>query len=377
MASIKKRDNGKWRARYRDHDGKEHARHFDRKIDAQNWLDEETVKVRTGTWVEPKAGRITFEEWFAEWSSIQVWERGTFVAAEQAVKSTPFFRKRLDKITANEVQAWVKSMTKPNDRRKKGLEPSTIKTRHNYVHMSFLAAKKAGRIGVVPSADVTLPRVGRTGSNMLIPTPEQVRQVIAASDGYFKMFIELCAFAGLRLGEVAGLQVSDIDFLKRTVSVNRQVQGATNSDVQIKDPKYGSRRTIHVSEKLIELISAHIALYGIREDERGQWLLINGGNLFQRGSAGHYWREARAKVGMDEYTLHDLRHFFASGLIASGCDVVTVQHALGHSTPSITLNTYSHLWPNADDKTRSAGTALMDSVFSSADSVRTGTGSAL
>ncbi|KAB1943808.1 tyrosine-type recombinase/integrase [Brevibacterium linens] len=377
MSSIKKRDNGKWRARYRDHDGKEHARHFDRKIDAQDWLDGETVKVRTGTWVEPRAGRITFEEWFTAWSSIQVWERGTYLAAEQAVKSTPFYRKRLDKISANDVQAWVKSMTKPNDRRKKGLEPSTIRTRHNYVHMAFMAAKKAGKIGVIPSADVTLPRLGRAGSSMLIPTPEQVGKVIGAADPYFSTFIELCAFAGLRLGEAAGLQVPDIDFLGRTITVNRQVQGATNSDVQVKAPKYGSQRTIHVSEKLIERISAHIARFGIWEDERGQWLLVNGGNLFQRGSAGHYWREARSQVGMDEYTLHDLRHFFASGLIASGCDVVTVQHALGHSTPSITLNTYSHLWPNADDKTRTAGTALMDSVFPSADSVRTGAGSAL
>ncbi|MGO2810280.1 MAG: tyrosine-type recombinase/integrase [Brevibacterium aurantiacum] len=376
MASIQKRPNGKWRARYRDVEDREHARHFDRKIDAQNWLDEETVKVRTGTWVEPKAGRITLEEWFTEWSAIQVWEHGTYLAAEQAVTSTPFYTKRLDKISANDVQAWVKSMTKPNDRRKTGLAASTIKTRHNYMHMCFIAARKAGKIGTVPTADVTLPRLARGGSTMLIPTPEQVRQVLGVSDPYFKMFIELCAFAGLRLGEAAGLQVSDIDFLKRTVSVNRQVQGATNKDARPKEPKYGSRRTIHVSEKLIGLISAHIAEYGIREDERGQWLLVNGKNLFQRGSAGHYWREAREQCGMDDFTLHDLRHFFASGLIASGCDVVTVQHALGHSTPSITLNTYSHLWPNADDKTRSAGTALMDSVFASADSVRTGTGSA-
>ncbi|NJE65770.1 site-specific integrase [Brevibacterium sp. LS14] len=377
MASIKKRPNGKWRARYRDSDGKEHARHFDRKIDAQDWLDGETVKVRTGTWVEPKAGRITFEEWFTEWSSIQVWERGTYLAAEQAVKSTPFYRKRLDKISASDVQAWVKSMTKPNGRRNKALEPSTIKTRYNYLHMCFTAAKKARKIGVVPSGDVTLPRLKRGGSSMLIPEPEQVRQVLESAEPYFATFISLCAFAGLRLGEAAGLQLGDVDFLKRTISVNRQVQGATNSEIRVGEPKYGSRRTIHVSERLIEVLSRHITDYGIREDENGQWLLSNGGHLFQRGSAGHYWREARAKVGMDEFTLHSLRHFFASGLIAAGCDVVTVQHALGHSTPAITLNTYGHLWPNANDKTRSAGTALMDSVFPSADSVRTGAGSTL
>jgi integrase len=77
-------------------------------------------------------------------------------------------------------------------------------------------------------------------------------------------------------------------------------------------------------------------------------------------------------VGLDEFTLHDLRHYYASGLIAAGCDVVTVQHALGHSSPTITLNIYSHLWPKAEDRTRGAAEALMQAATSeTADSVRT------
>jgi integrase len=74
---------------------------------------------------------------------------------------------------------------------------------------------------------------------------------------------------------------------------------------------------------------------------------------------------------MDAFTLHDLRHFFASGLIADGCDVVTVRHALGHSSASITLNVYSHLWPKAEDRTRAAAANLMAATAHSADSVRT------
>jgi integrase len=74
---------------------------------------------------------------------------------------------------------------------------------------------------------------------------------------------------------------------------------------------------------------------------------------------------------MEVYTLHDLRHFLASGLIADGCDVVTVQHALGHSSASITLNVYSHLWPKAEDRTRAAAANLMATTSGSADSVRT------
>ncbi|MFE4917030.1 site-specific integrase, partial [Streptomyces sp. NPDC056652] len=67
MANIQKRPNGKWRARYRDLDGKEHARHFDRKLDAQRWLDEVTASIVTGLYVDPQAGRITFEKYAKKW----------------------------------------------------------------------------------------------------------------------------------------------------------------------------------------------------------------------------------------------------------------------------------------------------------------------
>ena len=59
------------------------------------------------------------------------------------------------------------------------------------------------------------------------------------------------------------------------------------------------------------------------------------------------------------FVLHDLRHFCASGLIAAGYDVVTVQRSLRHSNASITLSVYSHLWPTAEDTTRRAAAGLM------------------
>ena len=67
MASIKKRADGSWRARYRDAAGREHAKHFPRKLDAQRWLDEVTTAVVTGTYVDPKTARTTVEEWCTSW----------------------------------------------------------------------------------------------------------------------------------------------------------------------------------------------------------------------------------------------------------------------------------------------------------------------
>lgn len=83
------------------------------------------------------------------------------------------------------------------------------------------------------------------------------------------------------------------------------------------------------------------------------------------------WRVTRAKVNID-YRLHDLRHFYASVLIRDGCDPVTVQRALGHSSASITLGVYGHLWPDANDRTRKAAERLFDeSMGSTADALRT------
>ncbi|MBV9351448.1 MAG: tyrosine-type recombinase/integrase [Mycobacterium sp.] len=64
--------------------------------------------------------------------------------------------------------------------------------------------------------------------------------------------------------------------------------------------------------------------------------------------------------------MHDLRHFYASGLIAAGCDVVTVQRALGHSSAAVTPTTYAHLWPDANDRTRKAAGPLMDGSLGTA-----------
>jgi integrase len=77
----------------------------------------------------------------------------------------------------------------------------------------------------------------------------------------------------------------------------------------------------------------------------------------------------------EDERLHDLRHFFASGLIAAGCDVVTVRRALGHRSATVTLATYAHLWPTAEDRTRQAAAAMLGEVLGLADCVRTtGTG---
>src|SRR5690348_2286754 len=110
MASIKKRPDGAWRARYRDEAGKEHARHFERKVDAQRWLDEVTAAVVTGQYVDPKAGKLSFRSFYATWSVRQVWVPGTVKAMDLAAGSTTFADLPLNRIRPSHIEGWVKAM---------------------------------------------------------------------------------------------------------------------------------------------------------------------------------------------------------------------------------------------------------------------------
>jgi integrase len=368
MASIARRPDGRWRPRYRDEAGKEHSRHFDRKSDAQRWLDEVTASIVTGDYVDPDAGKITFKAWFEQWSGRQVWERGTVLAAQQAAASVTFVDVPMRHIRPSHVQQWIKAMSRPASSRKSGLAPSTIRTRYNYVHISLRAAVLDRVIKADPSAGVALPRTRKAAAAMTIPTPEEVGLALEVAPPWFEPFIAVCAFAGLRLGEAAGLQVSDVDFLRRTLSVRHQLQGENSWTTELVAPKFGSERVVYVPGELVALLSEHVRSTG----RAGEWMFSKNRVPLNRNSAGHQWRQVRRAAGLDGYTLHDLRHFYASGLIASGCDVVTVQRALGHSSATITLGVYSHLWPTAEDRTRAAAGHLMAaSLAARADSVRT------
>lgn len=369
MASIAKRPDGTYRPRYRDENGKEHARHFKRKVDAQRWLDEQTAAIVTGDYVDPAAGKITFRVWFTAWSGRQVWERGTTLAAQQAADSVTFADVPMRQIRPSHVQQWVKAMSQPASSRTSGLAPSTIRTRYNYVHMAMRAAVVDRIIKSDPSAGVPLPRARKASAAMTIPAVHEVGRAVSVAPEWFRPFIAVCAFAGLRLGEAAGLRLEDVDFLRRTVAVRRQLQGENRATAELVAPKFGSERLVYVPGELVDLLAQHVQRAG---GQQGDWLIANAGEPLNRNSAGHQWREVRKAAGLGRYTLHDLRHFYASGLIASGCDVVTVQRALGHSSATITLGVYSHLWPTAEDRTRAAASDLMAAALgASADSLRT------
>lgn len=365
MASVQKRPNGKWRARYRDESGKEHARHFGLRKDAERWRDEQTAKLITGTYVDPRAGTVSLAAFYAEWAPRQVWEPLTEVAMSVAVRGCTFADVELRKVKRSHVESWVKAM------QVRGLAASTIRTRVNNVRAVLRAAVRDKLIAEDPAANLTLPRVRKAEHAMRIPTPEELRAILEASEAWFVPFVALCAFGGLRLGEAAAVQSPDVDFLRRQLHVRRQVQRQAGGAVRISPPKYGSERTVFAPDALLEVLSRHVRDIGVYGD--AGWLFAGDrGNPPHQNTIHYWWKKTTAAAGVEGVRLHDLRHFYASGLIRSGCDVVTVQRALGHARPTTTLNTYGHLWPDAEDRTRSAAADLMSAVLEApADSSRT------
>lgn len=349
----------RWRARYVDDAAREHARSFSRKVDAQAWLDEVTAAQVTGNYIDPKRGSVTFSAFYAEWSKRQVWVTGTMAAMDLAAKSVTFGHTPLVDLRPSHVESWVKAM------QDKELEPSTIRTRFNNVRSVLRAAERDRLLPRDPAQNVKLPRVVRGESTMRIPTPAEVGLLLDACTDHHEVlraFVAVCAFAGLRLGEACGLKVSDVDFLRGEIAVQRQSQKG-----EVRSPKYGSVRKVYVPKGLVEELAEHVRVHSPGTDP-DRWLWANAKGPWTADVVEPRFARLREKADL-KYTLHDLRHFYASGLIAAGCDVVTVQRAMGHKDATTTLNTYSHLWPKAEDRTRKASEKMF--AESTADAPRT------
>ena len=354
----------RWMGRYVDDQSRERTKSFARKIDAQRWVDEQTAALVTGTYIDPDRAAVTLASFYEQWSQRQVWVHHTRRQNTLVVEQFPHRRVALGELRPSHIEGWVKAMVD------QGLAPLTVQQRVGSLRAILKAAIRDGYLVRDPSMTVKLPRARRADAAMEIPTPAEVGALVDHSEPAFGAYVALCAFAGLRRGEACAIEVRDIDFLGRSIKVHRQLVLNGRDDVEIRAPKYGSERTVPAPDGLLELLAEHIRRHSPGDDPARP---LFEGVAAGRISPNQVWRRfnhARKAAGVDVH-LHALRHFYASGLIRSGCDVVTVQRAMGHSAPSITLNTYSHLWPDAEDRTRGAAAELF--AQATADWLRTGT----
>ena len=360
MASISKRPDGQWRARYRDETGKEHAKHFARKADAQRWLDEVTASMVRGEYVDPRAGRVTFKAYAEQWRTSQVHRVTSQLTIESALRRHTYPTlgdKPLSAIKPSDVQAWVKRLSER-------LAPRSVILAHGVAAGVFKAAMRDRLIASNPCDGTGLPKVPR---QQIEPLPtETVWALVEAVPPRYRALVILAAGTGMRQGEALGLTVDRIDFLRRVVRVDQQLLSVPGRESFLAPPKTAaSVRTIPLPQVVIDALAAHLAAYP--PSAAGLVFTTGTGAPVRRSSFGDVWRAAVKAAGAPPGTgIHQLRHYYASLLIRHGESVKVVQARLGHASASQTLDTYSHLWPDSDDRTRTA----VDSVLS-ADYVRT------
>jgi integrase len=157
---------------------------------------------------------------------------------------------------------------------------------------------------------------------------------------------------GLRVGELLGLRVTDVDFLRRTVEVQCQItrQGGT---VRAETKTPHSQRSIPLPQVVADALSAHLATYGPGSD--GSLFATVHGNPYRSDYYDKLFRATVARTTLPKGTSsHDLRHHYASVLLAAGESVVAVAARLGHENAALVLSTYGHLMPDSEDRTRRA-----------------------
>lgn len=372
----------RWRVRWSDpHTGETRTALFERKAEAERHDMSMQADISRGQYIDPRAGKITIAEYAAQWRAHQLHRDSTADMVERAFRlhilpvlgHVPMADAR-----ASHIRAWVKTTAE-------NLSASTVHLVYSYVKSMFAAAAIDKIISSSPCVGIRLPDI--RDREFFIPEPEQIHRLVEEISGRYSPIPYLAAGCGLRGSEIFGLELDQIDFLNREIHVRQQLKRMPGVPPYLGELKTKtSRRTVELPEIVQLALARHIARYPIREiviedrtdirniHQRPARLLFLTAHHrpLHRSNWSAVWRAAIRRAGLPAgFGLHGLRHYFATLLIHNGAAVKTVQLALGHSTPIITLNTYAHEWPDALDRTRT----LVDAALGSRPSTAaTGTG---
>jgi integrase len=349
----------RWRARYVDDLGVEHNRMFRTKKDATKWLDTQVGAMQSGVHVAPRDARLTVEQWCERWiKGYEVNRKSTVRQAKTHITHivAEFGPMPLSAVGPLDVKTWQAKL------KAAGFKDSYRYALHARLSHILADAVHDGLLGRNPCSKKTSPPMGKP--KPYVASTEQVWALYDVMPEHLRAAVLLGAFAGLRVAEVSGLRVEDVDFIRGVVHPKQQWPAEPLKTE-------GSDAPIPIPHDLALMLSASVQKFP------GDTMVTNGSG----GGCGPWVieravREVKPMIdGLPEqFSFHDLRHYFASLLIASGADIKTVQARMRHALATTTLNTYGHLWPDADESTRSAVGAViakrMDSSGSAAVPLR-------
>ncbi len=343
--SIDRRSNGRYRARYQGPDRRWRSRTFDRRIDAQRWLSYELVKLDRGEWVDPRAGQVLFESVADSWMAGRAALRATTRARDQSYLNSLVLPHLGDKpvgsVQPSDLEAWVADLATD------GKAPATIQKAWQIASGVFRLAVRDRLIALSPARDVQLPKIQHNEPTAF--TVGEVMRLANTIDPRYRALVLVGAFGGLRIGELAGLQLGDFDPRRSLVHVRR-----TASDVQgqliVGPPKTAkSIRTVVLPRSISIQLAEHTAR--LTETDPAAWLFPapEGGPIRRTNWMRRVWKPALEAAGLDpDLGTHTLRRSQVALLIAQGEHPKVIADRLGHTSVKTVLDVYGHLYQGAD-----------------------------
>jgi integrase len=241
---------------------------------------------------------------------------------------------KLPDITPADVQAWVDSLSN------KKLSPSSVNKSYRYLRNCLNNAVAKDLLDRSPCRGIIVPKSEREEFDLL--DASEVRDLLGAAEDPERTLFAVLAYSGLRLGEALGLKWRDIDFEKQCIRVER-----TFGQYGWGTPKtQTSRRAVPLSP----LLAAVLVEYRSRMHETAPdnpLFSHDGTRPLDQSNTRRDFNAALKHAGLRHVTIHSLRHFFATNMLASGCSIKALQRALGHSSATMTLDTYAHFIPES------------------------------
>ena len=259
---------------------------------------------------------------------------------------------KLSKLTSAHVQSLYAAKLRD------GLKPSSVRYIHAVLHRALEQAVRFNLIPTNPASKVDPPKIRQDEITPL--DSQQARVFLDATNGdRFACLYTVSLTCGLRMGESLGLKWSDISLEDKTLRVNRQLQRMRREDgkpgkLEFSEPKNASRRTIDLPQRAVEALTRHrkqqveVQLRaGAEWQDNGLVFATGKGTpLEAQNIVNRYFKPLLRRAGLEDIRWHDLRHTYATLLLARGVHPTYVQKSLGHSSVQLTLDRYSHWMPS-------------------------------
>ncbi|MBS9535043.1 tyrosine-type recombinase/integrase [Mycobacterium sp. M1] len=348
-----------YEVRYRTPENKTtRKRGFKTKRDADRFAATVEVSKMRGEYISPSLAKATIGSLGPAWLERQKghMKPSGFRSYESAWRNhvePRWAETRIGNVKYSDVQAWVAALAGK-------LSPSMIATVYSVLARIMDDAVRDRLIPANPARGVKLPK--RAKRHNVYLTADQLHH-LADESGRYRSLILLLGTVGLRWGEAAALRVSDVDFLRRRITLQHNAV-RVGSEIVVGTLKTGESRTVALAGFVADVLAVTCQGKG-----RGDliWPSATGGHLGPPASVRSWLAGAVARCQADDATFpritaHALRHTAASLAISAGANVKVVQRMLGHASAAMTLDVYADLF---DDDLNAVADRLDASVSNS------------